>query len=216
MATSGATSPPRPRRRAAFLGRELDPRGAAEVAAALVVPGRFEVLDGAPVTLLDVAHNDGGIEALTQSLPAFAAGRRLVAVVSILDDKDAGGMLARLLATCDADRLHRLHQPARAAGGDARLARGPDRRRRRDRRARGARRARARARNGWGGRRRARHRLDLPDLRPAALAGLAGVRAVNDDDGPSVLVMIGAVALTVAAVILVFVGVGYLIGRLFL
>jgi hypothetical protein len=39
---------------------------------------------------------------------------------------------------------------------------------------------------------------------------------VNDDDGPSVLVMIGAVALTVAAVILVFVGVGYLIGRLFL
>jgi dihydrofolate synthase/folylpolyglutamate synthase len=87
---------------AAFLGREVDPRRAAEVAAALVVPGRFEVLDGAPVTLLDVAHNDGGIEALTQSLPAFAAGRRLVAVVSILDDKDAGGMLARLLATCDA------------------------------------------------------------------------------------------------------------------
>lgn len=39
---------------------------------------------------------------------------------------------------------------------------------------------------------------------------------MNDDDGPSVLVMIGAVALTVAAVILVFVGVGYLIGRLFL
>ena len=39
---------------------------------------------------------------------------------------------------------------------------------------------------------------------------------MNDDDGPSLLVMIGAVALTVAAVILVFVGVGYLIGRLFL
>ncbi|HXR28701.1 MAG TPA: Mur ligase family protein [Solirubrobacteraceae bacterium] len=86
----------------AFLGRELDGAKVAAVAASLVVPGRFQVLDGAPVTLLDGAHNDGGIEALTQSLPAFAAGRRLVAVVSILDDKDAAGMLAQLLAHVDA------------------------------------------------------------------------------------------------------------------
>jgi hypothetical protein len=39
---------------------------------------------------------------------------------------------------------------------------------------------------------------------------------VNDDDGPSLLVMVGAVALVVALVILVFVGIGYLLGRLFL
>ena len=39
---------------------------------------------------------------------------------------------------------------------------------------------------------------------------------MNDDDGPSLLVMVGAVALTVAVVILVFVGIGYLLGRLFL
>ena len=39
---------------------------------------------------------------------------------------------------------------------------------------------------------------------------------MNDDDGPSLLVMMGAVALVVAAVILVFVGLGYLVGRLFL
>jgi dihydrofolate synthase/folylpolyglutamate synthase len=86
----------------AFLGHELDRERAAEVADAIVVPGRFQVLEGRPVTLLDGAHNDGGIEALTQSLPAFAAGRRLVAVVSILDDKDAAGMLTRLLEHCDA------------------------------------------------------------------------------------------------------------------
>jgi dihydrofolate synthase / folylpolyglutamate synthase len=85
----------------AFLGRESDPRGVAEVAAGLVVPGRFQVLDGLPVTLLDGAHNEGGIEALTESLPAFAAGRRLVVVVSILDDKDPAGMLARLLRHAD-------------------------------------------------------------------------------------------------------------------
>ena len=85
-----------------FLGRELDPGAVAAVARALVVPGRFQVLDGAPVTLLDGAHNDGGIEALADSLPGFTAGRRLVAVVSILDDKDAAGMLRRLLVHCDA------------------------------------------------------------------------------------------------------------------
>ncbi len=39
---------------------------------------------------------------------------------------------------------------------------------------------------------------------------------MNDDDGPSLLVMMGAVALIVAAVVLVFVGLGYLVGRLFL
>ena len=37
-----------------------------------------------------------------------------------------------------------------------------------------------------------------------------------DDQGPSFLAMIGIVALVVATVILVFFGVGYLLGRLFL
>ena len=37
-----------------------------------------------------------------------------------------------------------------------------------------------------------------------------------NDDGPSMLLMIAGVALVVALVILVFVGLGYLVGRLFL
>jgi hypothetical protein len=37
-----------------------------------------------------------------------------------------------------------------------------------------------------------------------------------NDDGPSVLAMIGAVALIVALIILVFFGAGYGFGRLFL
>ena len=86
----------------AFLGREPSRDNVVAVAAELVVRGRFEVLAGRPVTLLDGAHNDGGIEALAESLPAFAAGRPLVAVVSILDDKDAAGMLRRLLVHCEA------------------------------------------------------------------------------------------------------------------
>lgn len=39
---------------------------------------------------------------------------------------------------------------------------------------------------------------------------------MNDDDRPSLLVMMGAVAIAVALVILVFGGIGYLLGRLFL
>ncbi len=39
---------------------------------------------------------------------------------------------------------------------------------------------------------------------------------MGDGDGPNFLTMIGFVAVLVAAVILVFFGVGYLIGRVFL
>ncbi|MGH2851526.1 MAG: bifunctional folylpolyglutamate synthase/dihydrofolate synthase, partial [Solirubrobacteraceae bacterium] len=86
----------------AFLGRPQDPGTIRAAGAAVTVPGRFDVHPGSPVVLFDVAHNDGGIEALAESLPSFVAGRRLVAVVSILDDKDAAGMLRRLLRECDA------------------------------------------------------------------------------------------------------------------
>jgi len=39
---------------------------------------------------------------------------------------------------------------------------------------------------------------------------------VNDEDGPSVRVMIAVVAIVVAAVILVFFAIGYLLGRVLL
>lgn len=39
---------------------------------------------------------------------------------------------------------------------------------------------------------------------------------MRDDEFPSLLTMIGIVAVVVAVVILVFFGIGYLIGRLFL
>ncbi|MGD0199048.1 MAG: cyanophycin synthetase [Solirubrobacteraceae bacterium] len=86
----------------AFLGRELDPAAVLAAAHSVSVPGRFEVHDGQPQVLFDGAHNPGGIDALTASLPEFVAGRRLVAVVSILDDKDAAAMLRGLLAHVDA------------------------------------------------------------------------------------------------------------------
>jgi dihydrofolate synthase/folylpolyglutamate synthase len=69
----------------------------AEVAGRIKVPGRVQVVAEDPLTIYDGAHNPSGVEALAAALPALAADRRLVAVVSILDDKDAAGMLRALL-----------------------------------------------------------------------------------------------------------------------
>ncbi|HKG02746.1 MAG TPA: cyanophycin synthetase [Conexibacter sp.] len=66
-------------------------------AAAVTVPGRLQVVAHEPLTVLDGAHNAEGVIALAESVPQLTAGRRLVAVVSVLDDKDAAGMLRALL-----------------------------------------------------------------------------------------------------------------------
>lgn len=83
----------------AWLGR-LDDEAVRAAAAQVAVPGRFQLVDHAPDTVLDGAHNPGGMAALAASLPAFLAGRPLTAVVSVLDDKDAAAMLAALLPHC--------------------------------------------------------------------------------------------------------------------
>ncbi|MDP9384560.1 MAG: bifunctional folylpolyglutamate synthase/dihydrofolate synthase, partial [Actinomycetota bacterium] len=51
-------------------------------------------------TILDGAHNPSGIAALAAALDAEIGGRPLVAVLSVLDDKDAAGMLRALLDRC--------------------------------------------------------------------------------------------------------------------
>jgi dihydrofolate synthase/folylpolyglutamate synthase len=85
----------------ALLGA-LDADAVAAAAAAVRVPGRLQVVGERPLTVLDGAHNPDGMAALVESLPDLRAGRgRLIAVVSILDDKDAAGMLRALLAACD-------------------------------------------------------------------------------------------------------------------
>jgi dihydrofolate synthase/folylpolyglutamate synthase len=96
----------------------LDPDRVGEaVARARQVPGRLQPVGEAPLTIYDGAHNEPGIEALVDALigpgglvagePLAAgdssAGRRpLVAVMSVLDDKDAAGMLRALLPHCSA------------------------------------------------------------------------------------------------------------------
>jgi dihydrofolate synthase / folylpolyglutamate synthase len=84
----------------AFLGR-LDPDLATQVAASVTVPGRLELLAEHPPTYLDAAHNPAGAAALAESLPAVSGGRRVVACLAILADKDAAAMIAALAPVLD-------------------------------------------------------------------------------------------------------------------
>ncbi len=80
----------------AHLG-ELDPAVVADVAARVQVPGRMQVVAERPLTIYDGAHNPSGMAALAAALDDAVGARPLIAVVSILDDKDAAGMLRELL-----------------------------------------------------------------------------------------------------------------------
>jgi dihydrofolate synthase / folylpolyglutamate synthase len=79
----------------AFLG-ELDPALVQEVAATVPIPGRLERVAERPPTFIDAAHNPDGAAALAEALPAVAAGRRVVACLAILADKDAPAMIKAL------------------------------------------------------------------------------------------------------------------------
>jgi dihydrofolate synthase / folylpolyglutamate synthase len=86
----------------AFLG-SLSHEAVTAAAADVRVPGRLQQIGSRPLTLLDGAHNPEGMRALAESLPEVTAGRHpVIAALSILDDKDAAGMLAVLMPACDA------------------------------------------------------------------------------------------------------------------
>jgi dihydrofolate synthase/folylpolyglutamate synthase len=95
----------------AFLG-ELDAEAVARAAGSVQVPGRLQVVDREPLTVLDGAHNPDGVVALVEALGELrTGGGRLVVVVSVLDDKDVGPMLANLTAIADALVLTQSHNP---------------------------------------------------------------------------------------------------------
>jgi dihydrofolate synthase / folylpolyglutamate synthase len=87
----------------AFLGPgELSAETVAAAAAQTMVPGRVEVVDERPLTVYDGAHNPAGARALAESLDdVFGARRPRVAVIGVLEDKDAAGMLGELLPRVD-------------------------------------------------------------------------------------------------------------------
>jgi dihydrofolate synthase / folylpolyglutamate synthase len=113
----------------ALLG-SLDPDRVFEVAAALELHGRMEVIEGDPVLVLDAAHNPAGGAALAEALPAVAGGRPVIAALAVLADKDVRGLvgalapvLAGVVATeIPADRLAAAGRPGAKAFGAGDLA----------------------------------------------------------------------------------------------
>lgn len=61
-----------------------------------VNPARLEVFSTSPVVLLDGAHNPGGTAALAAALKKYLNGKRVVAVMGMLADKDVDSALRNL------------------------------------------------------------------------------------------------------------------------
>lgn len=84
----------------AFFGagadRQLDIDAVRAGFAAVASPGRLERLRSAPTVFIDAAHNPAGAAALADALQTEFDFRFLVAVVSVMGDKDVDGILAAL------------------------------------------------------------------------------------------------------------------------
>ncbi|WP_158880906.1 bifunctional tetrahydrofolate synthase/dihydrofolate synthase [Amycolatopsis anabasis] len=84
----------------AFFGagkdRQLVVEAVREAFAEVLTPGRMERVRSAPAVFLDAAHNPHGARALATAVSDEFAFRRLVAVVGVMADKDARGILDAL------------------------------------------------------------------------------------------------------------------------
>ncbi len=83
----------------AFFGRPLDRDVVQEALRSVEIPGRFEVVDRAPLIVLDMAHNPDGTEAVADTYTGeFHPEGGLTLVVGMLGGRDLDDTLAPLLA----------------------------------------------------------------------------------------------------------------------
>ena len=76
------------------------------------MPGRAEPVADAPLTVYDGAHNPAGAHVMAESLDEVLGARRpRVAVIGVLEDKDAAAMLAELLGEFDQVVFTRSRNP---------------------------------------------------------------------------------------------------------
>jgi dihydrofolate synthase/folylpolyglutamate synthase len=84
-----------------FTGGELDPGKVRSALARTVNPGRLEVISNQPLCIFDGSHNPQGMAETMHSLDQLLERRRLIAVVSVLRDKQAREMMMQLAPRCD-------------------------------------------------------------------------------------------------------------------
>jgi len=111
----------------AFFGSPLGEEVVEEALAAVKIPGRLEVVDRHPLTVLDGAHNPAGAAAAGAAIvEAFGDTSGLVLVVGLLEGREPVEMLAalgarraRLLVACPAPSPRTLPPEELAAAGRA-------------------------------------------------------------------------------------------------
>jgi len=74
-------------------------------------PGRFQVLPGRPVTVLDVAHNPQAAHAFADNLGGRGFHPRTIAVFGIMSDKDIDAVIAPLIGRVDRWEVATLPPP---------------------------------------------------------------------------------------------------------
>jgi dihydrofolate synthase / folylpolyglutamate synthase len=84
-----------------FKGGELDADLVRSALNNTAAPGRLEIISTQPLCIFDGSHNPPGMEETMRSLDPILERRRLIAVVSILRDKDAVEMIRHLAPRCD-------------------------------------------------------------------------------------------------------------------
>jgi dihydrofolate synthase / folylpolyglutamate synthase len=84
-----------------FSGTELDANLVRMALGSTAAPGRLEVVSTQPLCIFDGSHNPPGMEETMRSLDQILERRRLIAVVSILRDKEAVEMIRHLAPRCD-------------------------------------------------------------------------------------------------------------------
>lgn len=74
-------------------------------------PGRLEKMGSSPHIVLDGAHNPAGARALAEAIPKLFTYRRLHLLLSILEDKEAEGILDSLLPLADRVIVTKVDHP---------------------------------------------------------------------------------------------------------
>lgn len=99
-------------------GDQLEVESVREGFAGVLTPGRLERVRAAPAVLVDSAHNPHGARALADALSSEFSFRRLIAVVSVLAEKDAVGILRELEPVVEELVLTRNSSPRALAPDD--------------------------------------------------------------------------------------------------
>lgn len=84
-----------------FEGVELEDASVRTALGKTSVPGRLEVISTQPLCILDGSHNPSGMAETVASLEQLFERRRLIAVMSILKDKEVPEILRSVAPACD-------------------------------------------------------------------------------------------------------------------